>query len=475
MSLSGSINQPQKSEQQHEISIFPLSSEGTFSSDSMINLRLRTGLILLCFLVLTIHWHGNRVEAQESTARVHFQEALRTLNDTGSTLQFNYSNRLKIARKLAHGGHRELSITLYSEFLADYPGDPDGRLGRGLVLSWEGQYDQAVRDFKIVLDNHPDYAGAWRALGNVYRWTDRSDSALHAYGEWSRVRPDDPEPHLMRAEIYTSLGRRNQAKQELNLAREKGADEDRVNDLTARLNREKITGKWSASFGYDHTKLTQNREDWKKFSTRVSRSFRDRTITSLSIDIQRIRRFGDLNTALVLDSYYDLGPEMYGNLRYLHSPQHDFLPRNDVRAEIFRSMGAGWEISGSYRRMDFTSSEIDIVGLTFGKYLGNLYFRGGLSWSRNNRREEGFSQSLSIRNYYRGNADDYWEISGGLGEDQVNVSGRNDSLTLQSQSLGADWQRFWTPRWGTQLSFSYKEPDREPTRRKFSVSLERRW
>ena len=163
------------------------------------------------------------------------------------------------------------------------------------------------------------------------------------------------------------------------------------------------------------------------------------------------------------------------NGTYRHSPEHDFLPRHDGRLELFQGFGSGFEGSLNARFMNFDAVDVDIYGLSLGRYWNDWYVRGNLSRSQDTRNSQGTFGQLTVRNYYRVNNDDYWEGSVGLGKDQVNVGPTRQSLTQTTESFTLLWHRYWTRKWGTELSYRYTGPDRSATRQRVSVLVLRRW
>lgn len=434
-------------------------------------LKTQIPLIIAIFVIVTT---PTPVLAQAVETPTQYQEALRTLNLDSENHPRSYNNQMTVGDSLTKKGYRQQAIDLYTEMLEERPGNADILLKRGLLFSWEKKYQLAESDLQSVIENHPTYGGAYRALTNVYRWTDRDQQALETLNQWIKNSPDLAEPHLLKAEVLTDMGQRKQAQTAIERAESLGASESDANEARARLYRPDRSDqfKWSVSLKYSVTTLSKGFSDWQQPEIRIKRSLEK---GSIAVGSQRVNRFDDWNSSIYVDVYYDLWEDAYGNFRYLTSPQHDFLPRHDFLGEIYQSLGGGWEVSGGYRRMTFNSTETDILMGSLTKYIGDWYLNGRLSASENNRNKEGFSQKLTIRNYYRGNADDFWEVSAGRGEDQIVTDAPATSETLDSESLGFQWQRFWTNNWGTKLGFSYKAPEVDALRRNFSFEVEHRW
>ena len=71
------------------------------------------------------------------------------------------------ARAAATSGRREEALRMLETHLGEVPRDVDARLLYGLVLSWEGRYDEARPVLQQVLTQAPAYTDARVALMNV--------------------------------------------------------------------------------------------------------------------------------------------------------------------------------------------------------------------------------------------------------------------------------------------------------------------
>lgn len=436
---------------------------------------MKTNICITALLVLLAIIGLSQVAvAQPAEPDKQYDKALKTLNLSPAEYPASYQNRMTVGDSLTKAGHRQQAIEFYSAMLDERPGNADVLLKRGIIYSWEKQYDRAEADLRTVIDNHPTYSDAYQALTDVYRRTDRNKKALETVNRWIHNQPERTDAYLHKARVLADIGQQKQARHAIEQAENQGASQSDVNDVRARLYRPSTPDefKWSVSLKHSVTTLSRGFSNWQEPEIRVKRSLEK---GSIAVGSQRIRRFDNWNTSVYVDIYYDLWENTYGNFRYLTSPQHDFLPRNDILGEVYKSLGDGWEVSAGFRRMEFNNTETDILRGSLSKYTGNWYLSGRVSASENNRNEDGFSQKLIVRNYYRGNADDYWEISGGWGESQVITDNDPTSETLDSETLGVQWQRFWTPHWGTKLGFSYRGPEVDANRRKVSFEVEHRW
>ena len=104
------------------------------------------------------------------------------------------------AREAATSGRRAEALTMLEAHLDRTPRDVDARLLYGLVLSWEGRYDEARPVLQQVLAQAPAYTDARVALMNVEylvgplqrsAGTGRSDSGRQP-GQRDRTRGSRP-------------------------------------------------------------------------------------------------------------------------------------------------------------------------------------------------------------------------------------------------------------------------------------------
>ena len=96
---------------------------------------------------------------------------------------------LSKARDAARSGHRTEALSMLEAHLVRSPSDVDARLLYGLVLSWEGRYDEARPALQEVLAQAPTYTDARLALMNVEYW---SGHAAEAKEQADRILDAEP-------------------------------------------------------------------------------------------------------------------------------------------------------------------------------------------------------------------------------------------------------------------------------------------
>jgi predicted Zn-dependent protease len=68
-------------------------------------------------------------------------------------------------------------IALLTEILTANPGDPFARYGLALEYSKAGQTDQALQEFKILIEKNPDYTPAYFMAAQALASASRVDEA----------------------------------------------------------------------------------------------------------------------------------------------------------------------------------------------------------------------------------------------------------------------------------------------------------
>lgn len=374
---------------------------------------------------------------------------------------------LQRADAARRAGNRAEALRLYDEVIAIDENNATARYGRGLVRSWEKDYAGAEADLALVTQRQPGNSDAWLALGNTRLWANEPGPALAAYNEVVRLRPQDAVGHLGQARAKQKLDDREGALAALALAEAHGADAAEVALLRDALTQQELL--WRARAGFEYTALSSGFDEWLAYRASVGRKF---DFGSVSIEGQRVRRFGYWDNQGGVDAWLDLWEKSYINLRALFAGGADVLPRGDWSAELYQGLGDGWEVSGFYRHMDFSTGNADIFGGSIARSVGDWYLRARGSTSRGSGAAGG-SGSLAIRRYLK-TADDFVEVSGGGGRTVIDL-GRNLHRTVRTVTAGARLQYYFTDHWGFYANGSLEDPDNYATRMTTGGGLLLRW
>jgi YaiO family outer membrane protein len=349
------------------------------------------------------------------------------------------------ARALANDGQPELALAAYDALLARSPGNVDVLLGRGIVLARLGRWPESERDLRAAATAAPTYADVWSALGNMYVWSGRPAQAVDAYTRLIALQPNDAAAVVARGRALRALQPR--------------------------------AGNPDATIAAGYTWATSLASGWTDVGS--GPRWNDQTASirhytpggSLAFETLRAHRFGRHDYAWALDGYANLWSGAYANVRYQRGAAARLFPANAGRAELYQSLGNGWEASASDDVLGF-ASRVNIYGVSIAKYTGDWY----LQLRHQNivsAGSHGTGDRLLARWYYAGDADTYAEVT-------INSGRSDDPLSLvggQSRSGGgsATWVRYWTPRWGTRVGASVSRAGGADNQRGLTFSLYRRW
>lgn len=380
-------------------------------------------------------------------------------------------------RALATGGQRQAAIERYSALLAEHPGNGDVLLARGRTLAWDGRYAEAEADLQAVVRNSPGYADAWSALGDVHRWNERPQMAAEAYSHWVEVAPQDPQARIERGRAWRDAGQLALARADFDAALALGADPAEVAELQQGLqprmaHPEAMAAegyRWGASAGWDHTAFSGGRSSWNDADLSLRRYF---SRGSLALEMLHADHFGSSDVAWALDGYLPLWTRAYANLRYQQGPSEGTLPHQAWRAEVFQGVGDGWELSASVDHLRF-SGDTEFYGIGVGRYVGNWYGRYKLQHVPGIG-SGSLSHRVLLRNYYHGDADDYWEVSASSGR-STDMDRFGTVVRDSNAAFGVAWMHYVSPRWGIKLGAGYANEDGGRNERRLSLSIQSRW
>lgn len=387
----------------------------------------------------------------------------------------SFDDQYANARRLADSGQPELALAAYTALLARSPGNADVLLGRGIVYARLQRWPEAEADLSAAARAAPEYADVWSALGNAYQWSGQPARALDAYGRLLALRPEDPAGWLARARAYRALGRLAEARADLDQARALGGGGAPYDALAREL--QPRAGNPDAGIAAGYSWLASLSSDWTDAGT--GPRWNDRSVSvrhygqagSIAFETLASQRFGGQDHAWALDAYARLWRGAYANLRYQRAPVARLFPANSGRVELYQAVGNGWELSASDDVLGY-AGRVNIYGLAVARYLGDFYLQL--------RRQDivspgsrGSGERLLGRWYYRGDADNYLELS-------VNGGRSDDPLSLikgqaRAGGGGVNLVRYWTPRWGARIGASVARSGETSAQRELGFALYRRW
>jgi YaiO family outer membrane protein len=232
-----------------------------------------------------------------------------------------------------------------------------------------------------------------------------------------------------------------------------GIETGAVQQRTVQVREAEPRFRWQASAFYRYQSLTDGRPSWHRTEALLLRRFRKGSVIVKGL---RARRFDEWDEAVALEGYRDLWSGAYGHLRlqYAFSPQA--LAEAEVYAELFQSMGGGWEVAGTYWLRDYPGETLHLAGLGVGKYVGRWYLRAKtLLIPRAS--EVGVSQSLRARRYLGTSAREFLDVQAGLGRSVELVGPRPRVEIARTYFVTVRLQRFVTRHLGFSAGAAYSD------------------
>jgi YaiO family outer membrane protein len=235
------------------------------------------------------------------------------------------------ARELATSGHRPDAIALLETHLAASPRDVDARLLYGLILSWEGRYDEARVALRAVLAQAPGYTDARVALMNVEYWSGHTAEAKDLADQILSKNPGNDAARAVR---------------------------DRI---------EAANRPWWIKSDYTVDEFNDGREPWRETTVSLNRAT---PVGSVIVRGSWAERFGSHDELFETEFYPRFRPGTYAFIGAGYSGDYGLYPHQRYSFDLYQSLGHGFEASGGARFLDFGAVTEIYVG-TFSKYAGN--------------------------------------------------------------------------------------------------------
>jgi Tfp pilus assembly protein PilF len=105
----------------------------------------------------------------------------------------------------------------------------------GFNYGKEGKHDQAIREFKQVIELSPTYRDAHSNLGTSYAATGKYDQAIREFKQAIELDPNDGKTHLGLATVYFVIDRFDLAWKHARIAENLGAPSHMIAQLISEL------------------------------------------------------------------------------------------------------------------------------------------------------------------------------------------------------------------------------------------------
>jgi YaiO family outer membrane protein len=329
------------------------------------------------------------------------------------------------ARAAVERGQRVEALISLEEHLTQAPRDVDARLLYGLILSWEGRYEEARRELQAVLVEAPAYDDARVALMNVAWWSGASREAREA---------------------ATAILSRDPGNQQARNVRD-------VLDASSRP--------WWAGFEYTLDSFSDGRAAWHEYATTVTKMTGR---GALSIRANQARRFGLGDRSFEVEAYPRFRMGTYALVAVAAAPESAFYPSHRIAFDLYQSVGRGFELSGGYRRLGFDAAT-NIYAGTISKYVGPWMFTGKIFRVPGQNDLDSTSYHAGARRYIRDDGASFVGVTYSHGFSRDEIRNINDLGALDSDTLRVELDQQFARRFRILVSgvTSRQEGfDREP-------------
>jgi YaiO family outer membrane protein len=333
------------------------------------------------------------------------------------------------ARALGAAGQRTEAISLLLTALAATPSNSDARVLLGTILSWERRFDEARMELGLVLSGNPTHGDALPAAINVELWSDHPQRAEELTRRGLQRTPAHPQYLLARARALVALQRSADAADTLD--RLLSVDPRNAQGLALRRTLSEAARLWHARVGVSHD-AAGGRTAWRESHVSLSRAT---PIGPVAIRGARADRFGLHDTQIEIETYPRLRPGTYAYVAGAYSPDARLYPRYRYAADLYQSLGSGFEGSAGVRRLSFGSGVTVYVG-SLSKYYGPWLVTARV-FATPNDLGTSTSSHASVRRYF-GEAGSYVGARYGRGAWREELRDLSDLDVLDSDVVAAD-------------------------------------
>ena len=397
----------------------------------------------LTLVLLFFYFGGNPFYAQETV------------------FEGNPDTAFEKARELAFNSKRKEAQNLLLHILTKYPDYHDIRSFLGSTYSWDGNYDEARKQFDYILKKSPDRLDTWTAAINNELWAEAPYAALEMTKKALEHIPDNQDLLYLKASAEDSIGNKEEALHTLKKVIDEGSANEKFqtyfSNLKLLMHKNRIGVR---------TSLDAYSDLFDPMQYYQLRYVRNTKFGSIHAKINASNRFNTIGTQLEVDLYPRIADGFYAYASFGWSDS-SIYPEIRYGAELYKSLPLSLELSLGMRALKFSETTNIYTG-SLGWYFGNNYLNlrtyvtpGDAGTSK--------SGSLTFR-IYRKDADNYFTVQGGAGFSPDNyLYDFNDSqskvITLKTQNFNLGY--YLTSKnnknaWGFNGGVSHQERSFDP-------------
>lgn len=322
----------------------------------------------------------------------------------------NPDTAFKNARDLAFNDKRKQAQDTLQLILSKYPDYLDVRAFLASTYSWDGNYAEARKQFKMVLEKDENRKTDWIAYIKNEQYAEKYFKAINLSDDALKIFPNDADLLLLKAKSQMNANNRIEASRTLEKAVELYPENKEILDYSYSLNDVLSFNTLSLAVSMDYYDINKNNGRANMYYTTLTYS-RQTKYGSIIARFNYVNRFETDNYQFELDLYPRIANGFYAYLSggFSNSPLN---PSERYGFELFKMLPGSFELSGGFRWLKFTTETTIWTG-SLGWYTGNSY------WAFRTYITPGEpSTSMSgrlIYRKYRSDADNYWTFELGYG------------------------------------------------------------
>jgi YaiO family outer membrane protein len=354
------------------------------------------------------------------------------------------------ARRLAVSGQRPAALRLLDARLEEMPDDTDARTLRGLVYSWEGRRAEARADLELVLASIPTHSDALAALARVELWDGNSVRSEALATRGLAAHPQNGDLMEVRALALEQLSRYREARDQIDAILRQDSSRESARRIRRRL--VEAEPAWFAGGSYRYDRFDDGRAGWSEAQVSLSRQS---GIGTVGLRGYGAKRFGFTDYQIELEAYPRLRNGTYFYLAGAYAPDAVLYPERRGAADIYQSLGGGWEASVGVRRMEFASTVQIYTGALY-KYRGN-WLLSTRAWVNPDRDSDSLTLNFGARRY-ASDGESYWGLGYSRGTYRDDVRQVAEIVRLFSHAGSMELsRRIGRTYWGGSVSLSREE------------------
>ena len=363
----------------------------------------------------------------------------------------------KTARELAFNKQRKQAQDTLVFILTKYPDYHDVREFLGTTYSWDEDYKKARQEFSYILEKDSKRKTTWIADIKNELWANMPFIALEKSNEALKIFSNDSEILYLKASAYEKTKNPLEALSTIQLVLNQNPDNQQAKEYKINLNKSLSQNTIGINSSVDIYSATFNPMQYYTF-----KYGRQTKYGSIIAKVNVNRRFDENGAQYEVDLYPKIAKGLYAYVNF--GLANSFLfPDMRYGAELYKSLPKSFEVSLGFRTLKYSTSTTNIFTGSVGWYNGNNYwsFRPYLTPG-----DTGISKSGNlIFRRYRSDADNYLEVSAGIGyspeNNQNNISGNLAPIVeLKSQKIKTGYYFSSSNKrnnWGTQFGVTHQE------------------